>query len=215
MKKILFIIIVLVIVSAVWQMLGGSDDIADSGTEKFKEEVLALSDDHEDVLLTIDNPVGDTAISFAVIEQGNKNVFGNIVKSNLGSGEHKIIDEFGTSPFRFEDTVSFVDNYRIKFTETAVFGGGDSFSAEKIINLKNDGKNIDLPNIEDDADDYFKRHNITNAVSVNEFRTAYEWVDNNTVEFERSFSDSIGHKYPVETWQYNIKTGEYTLISSE
>lgn len=213
MKKTIFIIVVLAILFVLWQLSMSKKELVNSATGEFKSQILTIDDDHQDVLLTIDNPPGDTAISFAVIEQGNKNVFGNIIESDLKSGDHKIIDTFGTSPFRFEDTVSFISDYEIKFTETAVFGGGDSFSTEKIIDLKNADKNIKLPALEDDSEAYFLRHGITDATSVNEFGTVYKWVDNNTVEFERSFSDSIGNQYLLETWQYNIETMQYARIS--
>jgi len=151
------------------------------------------------------------ALIFAVKEEGNKNSLGDIIW--FDGSIYSVVSSFNTTPFEFGKTVSVLDDHRVRYVETLLFGGGDSFSQEKILNLKDAGENINLPSLNDSEDAYLKRHSLPKPVSWNEYRTANVRINDTSVQFERHISDSIGNQYPTETWQYNLQSKTYTLVN--
>ena len=89
-------------------------------------------------------------VSFAIREEGNRNVFGDIVLTDRKDGTTEIIRPFNTSRFEFEKNLSFISNTEIKFVETIAFSD-TTYSEETIINLIDSSKNLALPALQDNS----------------------------------------------------------------
>ena len=152
---------------------------------------------YTEILAQVESPDKKLVVSFAIRNEGNRNALGDILLTTRENGKSRVIQTFITSRFEFEKTLAFISNTEVKFIETLI-SGNLVYSEEKILNLVNPSKNITLPVLPDATEK-----------NLNEFRTAPRWIDDHTVQFERQFSDSLGPKYPYETWQYNTQTKEY------
>jgi len=163
------------------------------------DELQKINPSYTAILAQAQSSDHNFGVTFAIEQEGNRMVLGDLMVTNYENNSNTVIQKFNTSPFEFEKTLSFVSDHEVKFTETFV-SGNYTFSLEKIIDLIDPKKNISLPALPNSKDD------------ISEFWSAYHWVNDHTVQFQRHLSNSIGDEYPVETWQYDIGTRKYKLV---
>ena len=141
---------------------------------------------------------------------GTGGAAGRIIAINLGSKNGHTIGSFFGVRKVISDSARIDNNFLI-FVEIDSSGSG----RERAINLVDNKKSIEI-NLPDTLEDYAKRHNLNaDLINPNFYEGDIEWVDESNIRFKRRVTTFIGDTYPTETWQYNVDTREYTLISSD
>jgi len=132
-KKVILFIIILVFIAG-YTLLKKNNDNNIINISKIHTEVLSLNPEYLEIIEKYISKNQDFVINFVIREQGNKNVFGDVVFTNIIKNTNTIIATFNTSLDNFGSTI-YVEDSQLFFIETIHLGGNDAVSKEKVVDF--------------------------------------------------------------------------------
>jgi len=98
------------------------------------EDILHTNPEYTEIFVQRIDSRGRFIISFVIKEEGNKNVFGDIVYTDAVTKENDVVSTFNTSRMDFEKSV-FLKGTELSYTEILRFGGDETSSENKKVDL--------------------------------------------------------------------------------